>query len=799
MKTIITIIILCTINLLFPQQTISGKIIDTDSIPVDAAAVSLFTTKNNTFIKAVLSKEDGTFSIKNIQNNTYKIFITNMGYKDYTINDILITNSNKKLNTITLLPDTQAIEAVTVTAKKPLVEVRPDKTIFNVKSAISVAGDSGFELLRKAPGVLIDNADNIVVEGKTGVLIYIDDKPSVLRGQDLVNYLKTIQANTIEALEIITQPSSKYDAEGNAGIINIKFKRDKSLGTNGSLATGITIGDYARYNNTLTLNNRNKKTSLYGSLSNRLGERTGFINLNRTQNNTNFNSRSTSNYNFNTNNIRLGFDYFANSKSTLGIILTGNFNDNKNTSNSRTPITPLSNNAPEEVLVAQNTTNAKTSNLYGNANYKLKLENETALNIDLDYGQYSQERTSLQPNTYLNGNETEVISETINFMNTPINIEILTTKIDYEQNILKGKLALGLKYSKIITDNQFDFFDRIAGEDIINQDRTNTFQYDESIAAAYFNYNKKVKKINIQIGFRMEQTQSEGVLESLQETQNNRVKRNYTNWFPSGGITYQMNQKNTWSLIYSKRIQRPNYRSLNPFEYQIDELSFSKGNPFLQPQYTDNIKLTHTHNYTLNTTLSYSFIKDFSAQVTEAVGDDKNFLSSRNVANQKIINLGVSYPTSFNKWWSIYISVNAYRSIYEATTNDFLSTRQNTLSIYAQNTFKITKTFNAEISGWYSSPSVWGGTYQTKSLGALNIAIQKKFLQNKLNARIAINDLLFTSPWRGTTQFGDLRIVGDGGSDSRQIQCNITYNFGSNDVKKARKRKTSIEDEKSRI
>ncbi|MEO6347186.1 MAG: outer membrane beta-barrel family protein, partial [Aquaticitalea sp.] len=317
--------------------------------------------------------------------------------------------------------------------------------------------------------------------------------------------------------------------------------------------------------------------------------------------------------------------------------------------------------------------------------------------------------------------------------------------------------------------------------------------------AVYFNFNRTYEKFNFQMGLRVEQTKSDGILTSLQEDQNDRVKRNYTDWFPSGGITYQLNEKNAFALNYSKRVQRPNYQSLNPFEYQIDELSFSRGNPFLQPQYTDNLKLSHTYNYRLSTSLSYSFVKDFSAQVTEAVGEDQNFLSQRNVANQKIINLGVSYPTSFNKWWSVYFSLNAYKSIYEATNEDFLSTEQNTLSLYAQNTFKITKSFSAEVSGWYSSPSVWGGTYETKSLGSLNIAFQKKFLEDALTARLGFNDILYTSPWRGTTQFGELRIDGNGGNDSRQVQFNLTYNFGRNDIKKARNRDTGIEDEKNRL
>lgn len=799
MKLLATILLVLFTTICFSQHIIDGKVLDTDRIPIHLGAVSLLTFENGTFIKATITNENGSFKIDNILNGEYRLHITSLGSKEYMSNKIVIQDTNKKLAEIILEPHSEALEEVVIQAEKPIVQVLADKTVFNVQESISVAGESGFELLRKAPGVLIDNNENLIVEGKAGVLIYINDKPSVLRGEDLVNYLKTIPATDIDTIEIITQPSSKYDSEGNAGIINIKFKRDKSLGTNGSLSSGITIGDYATFNNSVSLNNRTKKTGLYGSFSNRFGETTRYMDLYRLQNNTIFDSKSNSNYDISNNNLRLGFDYFATSKSTFGIILSGNFSDNDHTSNSRTPITPQGFTNPTSILVAGTDSHSKTSNLYANLNYKLNLENNTSFNVDLDYGKYNQDRTNLQPNRYFDGNETAVISESIHFMDTPITIDIITAKIDYEQDFLKGKLSLGTKYSKIVTDNTFDFFDRIEGEDILNESRTNTFKYDENIYAAYLNFNRTYKKINFQAGVRVEQTKSDGVLNSLQEEQNDQVKRTYTDVFPSGGITYQHNHKNSFALTYSQRIQRPNYQSLNPFEYQVDELSFLRGNPFLQPQYTDNIKLSHTYNYRLNTSISYSFVSDFSAQVTEAVGEDKNFMSPRNVANQKVINLGISYPTRFNDWWSIYFTMNAFRSIYEATNEDFLSTKQNTLSLFAQNTFKITDTFSAEVSGWYSSPSIWSGTFQTRSIGSLNIAFQKKFLDDKLTAKLGFNDILDTSSWRGTTQFGDLIIDGGGGSDSRQVQFNLAYNFGSKDIKKARNRDTGIEEEKGRL
>ncbi|WP_111683903.1 outer membrane beta-barrel family protein [Winogradskyella tangerina] len=800
MKTFIQLTVLLFMSLVInAQSNVTGIIVDKELQGIPAAIATVYNADQSTFIKASVADNDGQFVIKNLPTGEYVLVVTSLGFEDYTSEKFLHTDTAKDFGVITLKEASEVLDEVVIEAEKPMVQVMADKTVFNVQNTINAAGDSGFELLRKAPGVIIDNTDNLIVEGKTGVLIYIDDKPSVLRGEDLINYLKSIQSSDIEAIEIITQPSSKFDAEGNAGIINIKFKRDKSLGTNGSVASGLTYGEFARVNSSVSFNSRSKKTSFYGTFSNRFGESLGFINLFRQQNNTIFDARTETIYDNVNNNARFGFDWYADKKSTFGIILSGNFSNDESFADSRTPIIPNGNTTPDQVLVAGSDTQSDVSNLYANLNYKFKSENETSVNVDVDFGRYTRERENFQPNQYFNGDETQIISETINFMVTPIEIDIFTAKVDYEQNFLKGKLSFGGKFSKVITDNQFDFYDRINGQDILNEERTNDFEYDENVNALYFNYKRQVKKWNFQFGLRMENTQSDGILTSLQEDQNNRVKRNYTDWFPSGGITYQMNQKSSFALIYSRRIQRPNYASLNPFEYKIDELSFSKGNPFLQPQYTENIKLSHTYNYKLTTSLSYSFVSDFFAQITEAVGDDQNFLITRNVANQRVINLGVSYPTRFADWWSVYLSVNAYRSIYEATNPDFNEISQNTLSLYAQHTFKLLKGIRAEVSGWYSSPSVWGGTYETRSIGALNLAVQKRFFDDKLTARLSFNDILYTSPWEGTTEFGNLIINGDGGNDSRQVRFNLTYNFGRNEIKKVRSRNTGLEDEKNRI
>ena len=775
-----------------------GSLADQNEAPIAFATTYLYQVQDSTLVKATISDEAGNFIIKELQPGSYYLQLNSLGFAPYTSAAITL-NDSMTLPQIVLEEAAEALDQVTIVAEKPIVEVLADKTVFNVDKTINATGSTGFELLRKAPGVLIDNNNSIIVEGKAGVQIYIDGRPSVLAGQDLINYLETLQSPDIESIEIITQPSSKYEAAGNAGIINIILKRNKSLGTNGSLTLGYIQGKYPRVNSSINLNNRGEKTNIYGTYSNRFGQGFGFIDLFRRQNGTTFDQRSTTVLDNNNHNIKTGIDYYINDRHTFGALFTANFSNVINNTKSRTPIIPAGQPMPVEVLIAQSNSDNVATNLNGNLNYKYKDTIGREFTVDLNYGNFNSDRNNFQPNYYLDGAEQDTVSESIARFITPIEIDIFAGQVDYEQPLWGGKLGAGLRYSYVQTNNVFDFFDVIDGMEVLNLEQTNTFDYTEQINAAYLNYNIRWDKWNLQFGLRVEQTISEGDLTSAQDNANALVERNYTNWFPSGGITYQLNQKNSLALTYSRRIQRPTYQSLNPFQFKIDELTFRQGNPFLQPQYTNNIKLSHTYNYRLTTAFTYTYISDFFAQVTEALGEDQNFINQRNVANQRVYNIGVSYPTRINDWWSIYLSLNAFRSEYEATSPDFLPVSQNTLSFYGQNTFSLPAGLTFEVSGWFQSPSIWGGTYRTDSLGSLDVALQKKFFNDKLTVRVAGSDILFTSPWSGVTEFGDLVIDGSGGSDSRQFRLSLNYNFGSDEIKQARKRKTAIEDEKGRI
>ncbi|MFT4661085.1 MAG: iron complex outermembrane receptor protein [Patiriisocius sp.] len=797
---ILSLIIVTILSLGLRAGNIAGVVVDDSNIGVPFSTVTLNNASDSSLVKVATTNESGAFTMRNMNAGDYLVIIKSFGFEDF-YKSISLTSDDLDIGTLSMTTSLSALDEVTVIAEKPMVQILADKTVFNVNNTINATGTSAFELLRKAPGVIIDNDGGIIVEGKSGVQIYIDGKPSVLQGSDLQGFLESLQASDIESIEIITQPSSKYDAAGSAGIVNIVLKKDKSIGTNGSVTLGLTQGQKTRYNSSVSFNSRGQKGNLYGTYSNRFGENFNELNFFREQSGTAFDSETTVISNTNSNNIKVGYDLYATPKSTFGVILSGNLNDDDSDSDARTTIRELDAGSTDSTLLAQNVILSNSSNFNGNLNYRYADTSGTSINMDIDYGEYSSEGNTYQPNFYLNGSSSEVINQVINRQITETDIDIFTFKVDYEQKLLKGIIGVGVKYSDVGTENIFDLFDVESGQEILDTTQSNLFDYSENVNAAYINYNKKWNKWNAQAGLRVENTESDGVLTSTQEANNDRVERSYTDLFPSGGLTYQHNQKNQFGLTYSSRITRPNYQILNPFEFRLDELSFQKGNPQLQPQYTDNVKLSHTFNYRLNTSISYSYVKDFFARFTTTAGENTTFLTTDNVANHEVINLTVSYPTKINDWWSTFVNLSAFQSKYKPKENNdqFSGITLSTLSLFAQNTFSLPKDYKMEVSGWYSSPSVWGGTFLTKSLGALNIAFQKSFMDRKFNAKLSFNDILYSSPWRANTEYGGLKLRGSGAYDSRNVVLSISFKFGSNEIKKARDRKTGLEDEKSRI
>ena len=777
-------------------QSITGRVLDPTSTPIPLANV-LLTDTGNVLLKAAVTDMDGKFHLSSPRSGTFGLVLSAVGFSEDTLS-ITVGEVDLALGAITMQQNAEVLAGAEITATKPLVTVDPDKMVLNVAEHLSASGANGLELLRKAPGVMIDNNDNIIVEGKSGVQVFIDGRPSPLRGEDLANYLKGLQSTDVESIEIITQPSSKYDASGNAGIINIILKREKGLGTNGTVTAGFVRGKRSRYNGSLNLNHRNQVLNAFANYSTNVGESYNFMNFYRSQNGYEFISRRDLIRGFENHNLQVGADVYAGKRSTIGVQLNASPSETNINGASYSSIFTEGNTQADSVLFAP--TESIGSNFSGSANlnYRFKDTTGVALSMDLDMARFERTLLDKLPNYYLSPNGETIYTAKIAEQQTPIEIQLYSAKFDYERPFLGGKFSGGGKWAKVETNNTLDYYKETDGVLGLDSSRSNTFNYDEQVYAAYINQSFKLGKWGVQTGVRMEHTESLGDLQSFVETDNETVPRSYTDWFPSGGLTFAQNQINTWALTYSRRIQRPNYTELNPFVYQLDELSSRRGNPFLQPQYTNNYKLTHTYKYTLNTSFSYSHISDFTAQVTQSEDEIRSVMSSLNVADQHIYNLSISYPFKINNWWSMFANVYGYYANYVANDPAFFAVDRTTYGGYAQSTFTLHPKFSLELSGWYNSPSIWGGTYLTESLGALNLGAKYDFSPSG-SIRVALNDMLYTQPWDGHTEFAGVVMDGTGGSDSRQVRINLSWRFGDSEVKSAKKRKTGLEDETGRI
>jgi outer membrane receptor protein involved in Fe transport len=480
--------------------------------------------------------------------------------------------------------------------------------------------------------------------------------------------------------------------------------------------------------------------------------------------------------------------------------VTGNLSNKENLGKSVTDIGPIGE-SPESLLSALNDGTGDRDNLNVNFNYMLRGANEATWSIDADLGRFRNDGESLQPNVYTEAGSGTVTDERIFSTITATDIDIYTLKTDYERNFLGGKLGVGAKVSFVNTDNGYDYFDIVDGLPVLSIDRSNDFTFEENINAGYLSFQRQLNdKWNLMLGLRVENTHSTGMLTSDKPGGNDIVERDYTDFFPSGGITYQINQKNSLRLNYSRRIDRPSYQDLNPFEFKLDELSFMKGNAFLDPQYSNSLSLTHTFNYRLNTSLSYTQTNDIFTRITEALDDSTSVLTFVNLAKQTNIALTVSYPFQVSKWWSVYMNTSAYRLHNEANLDgEVIDLNANVLSFYAQNTFLLPKGFKFELSGWYNSPSIWEGNWTNISMYSVDIGVQKMLFNDAANLKISFSDLFNSQEWGGESEFGPLKMRGGGKWESQQIRINFSYKFGNNQVKGARQRKTGMEDEQGRI
>ncbi|HTE01042.1 MAG TPA: outer membrane beta-barrel family protein [Mucilaginibacter sp.] len=784
---------------------VSGSLLDEQGKPMMYATTSLLNAKDSSIVKGAISNESGVYTFEHIKTGRYIIKASTVGYEKAISQPFTVTESSPSvtLPQLKLQPNTRSLGAVSITAAKPLIERRSDRTIMNIENSVLAAGNSAMDILERAPGVTIDKDDNISLKGKQGVTVMINDKLTYLSAAQLATLLRSTDGTTIQSIEIITNPSAKYDAAGNSGIINIKLKKNKSVGTNGSVTLGTGYGAHWRDNETLQLNHKEGKLNVFGTFSHDDRQRDHNLDIKRVVTDsiggkTYFNQFSSMPQVNHNNSYRLGADYELTSKNTIGFLVNGYFNAENANNTNKTFIGTQ----PTTVDTYQTTLsqiNQSYKNFALNLNDRFEIDTTgQALSVDLDYSKFKN-NTHAQYNSYFYLPNGSTAGDPVFLRNqTPSTIDIRTAKVDYTYPINKTlKLEAGAKFSSVKTDNDLQAQTLASNGEYQNDTtRTNRFIYDEKIDAAYINLSKDFKKTSIQAGLRGEYTSSMGNLITTKQV----VNRSYFDLFPSIFINHTFNDKHELGFNYSRRIDRPGYDDLNPFIYYLDQYTYSKGNPFLNPQYTNNFELNYTYNKTINVSLGYSLTTDV---ITELILTDPatkaTFETHQNLQTQTSYNINVNSPFTINKWWSGNANVNAFYLGFKSDSllGASLKNGQFAYQLKLMNTFQVAKGYKAELMGNYQSALTYG-IFHIKPQYSVDAGISHSFAEKRANIKLSVSDIFNTrrNDLTSNYQTNDLDIRQK--NESRITRLTFTYNFGSTKLK-MRQHQSGADDLKGRV
>jgi len=801
------IMILLTAGQVFAQsnEKITGSVTGADQKPASAATVELHLTRDSALVKVALTSNTGAFEFSNIKSGKYFVAVSAIGHATFMSKSFDYKEQESiKLDPVKLeMSAASSLKEVRITTKKPLVEQKLDKTVLNVDASIGNAGNTVMEVLEKAPGVTVDKDGKVSLRGKQGVLIMIDGRPTYMSESDLANYLRSLPSSAVETIELMTNPPAKYDAAGNAGVINIRTKKNKALGFNGSVSANYGQGVYAKTNESINLNYRIKKFNFFANYNYNLW--TGFndLYLNRSfftqgtkEIQTIFEQNSFMKNVYPSHSIKAGVDFYATKRTTLGMVWTGYYENGQETGENTAYI---QNSSHVVTSIVDATLSHKSNYQNGGLNLNMRHQFDSTgkeLNVDLDYINYDINSHQLFHNKFYNPDwETSRPDEIIKG-ELPAMIRIYSGKADYSMPLKHGaKLDLGVKSSYVKSDNDAQYFLGDGGAFVVDSGRTNHFLYKENINAVYANYSQQWKKWSLQAGLRVENTNATG----KQYINDSSFKRNYTNLFPTVFLSYTLNDKNQFGLNFGRRIERPAYQDLNPFRYFLDPYTYQIGNPFLQPQFSYNVELSHTYKSLLTTTLNYTKTSNIITETLNQIDKDTvTYVYKENIANAQNIGIAFSLNMPVTKWWTTSVYVNPYYANYDGMLNgkpfkaDAFSAQFNT-----NNEFKLGKGWSTEMGGWARTAGVEGQIVY-HPMGSLNAGVQKKLLHDQATVKFSVSDIFYTQQFSGRFVFDNIDVQVRNQHDSRVARITFTYRFGKSTAS-ARQRSTGADDEKNRV
>ncbi len=786
---------------------VSGSIKDGGNQKIiDAATVSLLKAKDSSLVKAAITDPSGNFVFENVKDGKYLVRVTSVGHTKSYSAPVTISEGNLSANVgvLQLVPADKALKEVVVSSLKPLIERKIDRTIVNVDASITSAGGTALEVLEKSPGISVDKDGNISLKGKEGVMVLMDGRPTQLSGTDLANLLRSMSAGQLEQIEIMTNPPAKYDAAGNAGVINIKTKKNKQAGYNGSVSLGYGQGKFPKFNEALNMNYKAGKINFFTNVSHNYWKNYNTLFIQR--NLRNKNTKALENYfdqeanminEGNSYNGKIGVDFFASKKSTVGIVVTG-FSNPSTFKNRNLTLISDAGHFLESKTRATVDYDQSWKDFSTNLNFRKQIDTTgKELTADLDEVIYTSINSQTLINSYFDPSEHSIQKPDTLLGQLPQQIYIYSGKVDYIQPLKKGaRLEAGIKSSIVRTDNNAIYDSIQYGQLIHDINRSNHFIYKENINAAYINWSGQVsKKISAQLGLRMENTVARG----NQITTGIQFEKKYTQLFPTAYFQYKQSEKNNFGLNYGRRIRRPNYENLNPFIRFLDRYTYMQGNPELRPQFSHNLEASHSYKNFLTTTVNYSLTKDIIQGVIEQKGQEA-YAKQANIARLRQYGISVSVNKTINKWWTSNLYLNLYNNQFSGIVDSTpITFSMSSLSLNGSQQFKISKTFSAEVSGFYRSSGI-EGVILIRPMGMVAAGITQQLWKNKATLRLNIRDIFRTQKTNARSNYGNVDASFQELRDSRVVNLGFTYRFSKGNVSNQKKHTSgSSNEEQNRV
>lgn len=780
------------ITMSYAQYHVKGVIRDELDVAVPYASVLLLQCSDSSLIQGQVSNTEGRFVIESKEGGKVFVMVSAIGYNDSFVAPFELNGNNTVVDVglIVASVKTEELNEVVIRAEKPLFEQKIDRTIINVQSSISRAGGSALDVLQRSPGVTVDKMNNsVALSGKQGVRIMINGKISKIPMQAVVQMLDGMNAENIERIELITTPPSKYEAEGEAGMINIVLKQSNDFGTNGSLSVFTGYGRDGKYGGTFNINKRTKKLNVFGDLGIRNDWSRQYWN---SQWSTLIDGEEVETVSNNERNSyagvlsgTAGLDYVLSKKTTIGGSI--NFFD-------RTwDMDALANGYQNTEGQLDNTITMTTIEqndwlqVLGNINLQHQFNGNSSLSMDIDRIDYS----SSNPTDYVQGfydNLGSPSSEAQLKSSKSTGIEIWTSAVDFSGRLNeKINFEVGAKGSFSELDNDIVVENLEDGIWVVDESLTSLASMHEDIAAAYASFSiKATSKLDMQLGLRYEHTTTNIDTQLEQDV----VDRNYGKWFPTFFMNQKISDKNSWVFSYSRRITRPSFFQLAPFVIFNDPNNFFSGNIALLPSFTDAVKFEYRHK-TILMSLQYGHDKNAIALFQPRINDDnKQVSTAQNMDYRDNFSFVLSFPITVTDWWEIQINGMATTSrIKVVYLDEPVSLSVSYFSLNGSQKFKVSKTVTVEMSGFFQSKQLFG-VWEFGAIGSLDLGLEKQFKSSSI--RLSYSDILQTNKWSFIADIPSENLHTSNYLDFETTILNVTYtkNFGNNKLKGRKYSKT---------